>query len=74
MLSTKKLLSIEDAAHNLQITEELVLKFVRSGIVKPIVDSSTLKLTGYNLRRLSQAIDLYEQCLTLENIEVRLNN
>lgn len=74
MNSSGNLLSIEDAAYNLQISEELVLKFIESGIVKPIIESSTMKLTSYNLRRLSRAIQLYEQCFSFDKIELCLNN
>lgn len=74
MNSFQDLTSIKDAASNLEISEELVLKFIRMGFVKPIVDATTLKLTKYNMRRLNQAINLYEQCLPLETIEHRLNN
>jgi len=74
MYQTRELKTIKDAAISLEISEELVLKFIKLGIVKPIFDSSTVKLTGYNLRRLSQALKMYENSFTPEAILARLNN
>jgi hypothetical protein len=74
MHSLQELISIKDAASNLDISEELVFKFIHLGLVKPIVESSSMKLTKYNMRRLTQVIDLYEQCYPPETIEFRLNN
>lgn len=74
MNTVSKLTSIEEAAAYLKISEELVLKFIRNGIVKTVVERSHTKLTQYNFRRLSQAIKLHEKCLPPEVIENRLNN
>ena len=74
MNSLENLTSIKEAASSLKISEELVMKFIRNGIVKAIVEHSHTKLTMYNFRRLSLAIDLHEKCLPPEAIEYRLNN
>lgn len=74
MKSFENLTSIQDAASSLKISEELIMKFIKNGIVKAIVKRSNTKLTQYNLRRLSQAIELHEQCLPSEMIEFKLNN
>jgi len=74
MKSFENLTSIKDAASRLKISEELVMKFIKNGIVKAIVKCSNTKLTQYNLRRLSQVIKLHEQCLPSEMIEFKLNN
>jgi len=74
MKSLDVLISVQEAAAYFKISEELVMKFIRTGIVKAIVECSNTKLTQYNIRRLGQAIELHEQCLPLEIIEYRLNN
>ena len=74
MNSMKDLISIEEAAASLKISKELVMKFITNGIVKAIVGDSNTKLTHYSIRRLEQAIELHEQCLSPEIIEYRLNN
>jgi hypothetical protein len=74
MKSFENLTSVQEAASRLKISEELVMKFIKNGIVKAIVKRSNTKLTQYNLRRLNQAIRLHEQCLPSEIIEYKLNN
>ena len=74
MKSFNNLKSIEEVADYLKISVELVMKFIDSGIVKTVIESSHLKLNQYNFRRLCHAIELYEQCFPYEVIENALNN
>ena len=74
MNSLENLTSVQEAAAFLKISEELVMKFIRNGIVKAIVDHSHTKLNQYNFRRLSVAVELHEKCLPPEVIEYQLNN
>ena len=68
------LISVQEAAAHLKISEELVMKFIKNGIIKAIAGGSNAKLTQYSIRRLGQAIELHEQCLPTDIIEYRLNN
>lgn len=70
----KEAISIKDASIYLSVSEDLILKFVNLGFIKPIYDGTVMKLTAYNLRRLKQVLDLYERCLPVEKIELILNN
>ena len=74
MKSFNNLKSIEEVADYLKISVELVMKFIDSGIVKTVIESSHLKLNQYNFRRLCHAIELHEQCFPYEVIENTLNN
>ncbi len=74
MTSFENLTSIQEAAAYLKISEELVMKFIRNGIIKAVVERSHTKINQYNFRRLSLAIELHEKCLPPETIEYRLNN
>ena len=69
-----KVTSLKDASINLSISEDLILKFINLGFIKPIHDGTVIKLTAYNLRRLKQVLDLYERCFPPDEIEVMLNN
>ena len=66
--------SLKDASINLNISEALILKFINRGFIKPIHDGTVIKLTAYNLRRLKQALDMYERSFSLDKIELILNN
>ena len=74
MNSLENLTSVQEAAAYLKISEELVMKFIRNGIVKAIGKCSRTKLNQYNIRRLSLAVELHEKCLPPDVIEYQLNN
>jgi hypothetical protein len=69
MNSFENLTPIQKAVSYLKISEELVMKFIKNGIVKAIVKCSNTKLNQYNFRRLSLAVELHEKCLPPEVIE-----
>ena len=71
----KKLISLNDASIYLNISEDLIKKFITLGFVKPIYDNGpAIRLTAYNLRRLKLVLDLYEKSVSPEKIEGILNN
>ena len=74
MNSLENLTSVQEAAAYLKISKELVMKFIRTGIVKSIGKCSHTKLNQYNIRRLSLAVELHEKCLPPDVIEYQLNN
>jgi hypothetical protein len=70
----KEAISVKDASIYLSVSEDLILKFINLGFIKPIYDGTVVKLSAYNLRRLKQVLDMYERCLPTEKIELILNN
>jgi hypothetical protein len=71
----KKSITIRDASIYLNISEDLIKKFITLGFIKPMDnDGTSIKLSAYNLRRLKQVLDLYEKSFSPEKIEVILNN
>ncbi len=68
------LLSISEAASYLNVSEALVQKFINMGLVKPVVRNKKIRFTGYNLRRLISAVDLYEKSYSPDTIEFMLDN
>jgi hypothetical protein len=69
-----KAITLRDASVYLNISEDLIRKFIALGFIKTINDGTAMKLTAYNLRRLKRVLDLYEKCFPPEKIEVILNN
>ncbi|HHJ51567.1 MAG TPA: MerR family transcriptional regulator [Caldithrix abyssi] len=65
---------INEVAANLGVSVALVEKFIKKGLVVPILDDKAPKLTPYGMRRLRQVMELYEQSYPLEKIETLLNN
>ena len=74
MKNNTDLLSISEAASYLNVSEALVQKFINMGLVKPVVRNKKIKFTGYNLRRLISAVDLYEKSYSPDTIEFMLDN
>ena len=66
------LYSISEAALSLQISEDLVQKFIHMGIVKTVKEGPIKKLTSYGMRRLHRAIDMYEKSYSADHIEKML--
>ena len=66
--------TITDTAVHLGISEALIIKFIKKGLVTPVKDATAPKLTGYGIRRLSRILDLYERSHSLDNIEQMLNH
>ena len=70
-----KIISLRDASVYLNISEDLIRKFITLGFIRPVHnDGTVIKLTAYNLRRLKQVLDLYEKSFSPEKIEIILNN
>ncbi|GEM_PF-2350797 len=65
---------LQEAAKNLGISESLIEKFIKKGLVIPIRDKKARKLTPYGLRQLRRVINLYEQSYSLDLIERLINN
>ncbi len=74
MFSTTRLYSIEEAATNLEISEDLIRKFIQKGFVVPVEQGRVKKLTAYGLRRLSEIVSLYEQSYSMDRIEQTINH
>jgi hypothetical protein len=66
------LFSIREAAYSLQISEDLVQKFIHMGFVSTVKEGQAKKITSYGIRRLMRAIDLYEKSYSTEYIEKML--
>lgn len=66
--------TISDSAVQLGISEALVSRFIKKGLITPVHDATTPKLTSYAIRRLSRILDLYEQSCSLDHIEQKLNS
>ncbi len=65
---------IHEVAAHLGVSVALIEKFIKKGLVVPVVDDKAPKLTPYGMRRLRQVVDLYEKSYSLEKIENLLNN
>lgn len=68
------LTSIPEAAGFLNVSEAYVNKFIELGLVIPVRKKSETLLTKYNLRRLIQAVELYEKNFPPETIEFMLDS
>ena len=69
-----RLLSIKEVAGDLQVSEALVQKFIKKGLIHPIYDDDIApKLTSYGKRQLSRIVDLYEKSYSTESIEYIIN-
>ncbi len=66
--------SISEAAYQLGVSVALIEKFIKKGLLIPIQDETTLKITAYGFRRLARILDLYEHSYPLDRIEYMLNN
>lgn len=73
MLQTT-LYSLPDTATRLGISEAVIDKFIKKGLITPVADASTPKLTPYGLRRLTRILELYEHSCSLDHIERALNS
>ncbi|KAA3611132.1 MAG: hypothetical protein D8M58_14250 [Calditrichaeota bacterium] len=73
-MQNPQLISISDAANSLQVSEALVDKFIKLGLVKTIQDGRLPKLTPYGIRRLTRIVDMYDQSFSTEKIENALNH
>ncbi len=69
-----QLISIADAANSLKVSEALVDKFIKMGLVSTIKDGHFFKLTPYGIRRLTRIVNMYEQSFSTERIENALNH
>ena len=69
-----QLISIADAANSLKVSEALVDKFIKLGLVSTIQDGHFIKLTPYGIRRLTRIVDMYDQSFSTERIEDLLNH
>ncbi len=68
------LISITDAANTLKVSEALVDKFIKLGLVSTIQDGFSTKLTPYGIRRLTRIVDMYDQSFSTDRIENLLNH
>lgn len=66
------LFSISEAANSLQVSEDLVQKFIHMGLVTTVKEGQAKKITSYGMRRLLRAMDMYEKSYTTEHIEKML--
>lgn len=73
-MQNSQLLSIADAADSLQVSEALVDKFIKMGLVTTIQDGRFTKITPYGIRRLMRIVDMYDQSFSPESIEKLLNH
>ncbi len=65
--------SIPETAHSLGVSEALVERFIKKGLVTPVNDVTTPKLTEYGIRRLNHILKLYENSYSFDRIEKALN-
>ncbi|MCB0281966.1 MAG: hypothetical protein KDF60_05245 [Calditrichaeota bacterium] len=68
-MDSVNLLSVSEAASSLQISEDLVQKFIQMGLIATVKEGHSKKLTPYGMRRLMRAMDMYEKSYSTENIE-----
>ena len=66
--------SVSETAFHLGISEALIEKFIKKGLLIPAKDETAQKLTPYAVRQLARIIDLYEHSYPLERIEYMLNH
>ena len=67
-------LSVQDVANNLEVSEALIIKFIKMGLIVPLNDGSTPKFTTYGMRQLRRIVDLYEKSYSHESIEYIINH
>jgi len=73
-MDSSRLVSISDAASSLAVSEAYIDKFIKLGLVTPVKDGRTEKLTSYGFRRLMRIIDMYEKSFSTDYIETALNH
>lgn len=66
--------SIPEVANDLKLSEDLIKKFIKKGLIIPVNDGLALKLTRYNIRRLLKIVDLYEKSFSTDSIEYIINH
>lgn len=66
--------SIPETAHSLGVSEALVERFIKKGLVTPVEDVTAPKLTEYGIRRLNRILELYENSYSFDTIEKALNH
>ena len=66
--------SIQEVANDLEVSEDLIKKFIKKGLIIPVNDGLSLKLTRYNIRRLLKVVDLYEKSFSTDSIEYIINH
>jgi len=69
-----RMLSIQEVARNLKVSEAFIDKFIKMGLVTPVIDGRAPKLTSYHFHRLTKAMELYENSCSYEKIETILNH
>ncbi|HHM01863.1 MAG TPA: MerR family transcriptional regulator [Caldithrix abyssi] len=74
MMESQNLYTLNEAADQLAVSQDLVAKFISRGWIVPVEDGKRQKLTPYAFRRLNRIIDLYERSYSLERIETLLNH
>ncbi len=73
-MESQNLYTLNEAADQLAVSQDLVAKFINRGWIVPVKDGKGQKLTPYAFRRLNRIIDLYERSYSLERIETLLNH
>ncbi len=73
-MASQNLYTLNEAADQLAVSQDLVAKFISRGWIVPVEDGKRQKLTPYAFRRLNRIIDLYERSYSLERIETLLNH
>ena len=66
--------SIAEVAKDLKLSEDLIKKFIKKGLIIPVNDGLSPKLTRYNIRRLLKVVDLYEKSFSTDSIEYIINH
>jgi predicted DNA-binding protein YlxM (UPF0122 family) len=66
--------SIQEVANDLEVSEDLIKKFIKKGLIIPVNDGLSPKLTRYNIRRLLKVVDLYEKSFSTDSIEYIINH
>lgn len=66
--------SIAEVATDLKLSEDLIKKFIKKGLIVPVNDGLYPKLTRYNIRRLLKIVDLYEKSFSTDSIEYIINH
>jgi predicted DNA-binding protein YlxM (UPF0122 family) len=66
--------SIPEVANDLELSEDLIKKFIKKGLIIPVNDGLSPKLTRYNIRRLLKIVDLYEKSFSTDSIEYIINH
>lgn len=69
-----KLISLTEAACLLEISEPVIVKFIKRGLISSVLRGNARMLTPYGIRRLTRIVDMYEKSFSIELIEKELNN